>query len=203
MRQRRAFAKLIAAADGYVLQVHSLAPPASPKGEIPLLKPAETRDWVERGGPFRAAVPGGASHLQLSRGVRSQGKLLGLSAEGPLLSWPEGIAVRAARSDPAVMAGLVRDWTRNRPRELAGILWYRLPVAGDRLNWTLADAAGRDGRTDAPRPRSGRPSASPSPGWWRSTWSTRATARLPCPPQFGYDGETKHSLPRTDWRAIR
>jgi hypothetical protein len=126
MRQRRAFAKLVAAADGYVLQVHSLAPPASPQGEIPLLKPAETRDWVEQaarfGRPFRVALP---TYSYLAA-FDPKGKLIGLSAEGPLLSWPEGIAVRAARSDPAVMAGLVQDWIGNRPRELAGILWCQL-----------------------------------------------------------------------------
>jgi hypothetical protein len=137
MRQRRAFAKLVAAADGYVLQVHSLAPPASSRGEIPLLKPEEARNWVAEaarfGRPFRVALP---TYSYLAA-FDAQGKLLGLSAEGPLLSWPEGIAVRAARSDPAILAGLVRGWTRDRPRELAGILWYRLPVAGDRLNWTL------------------------------------------------------------------
>ena len=137
MRQRRAFAKLVTAADGYVLQVHSLAPPAGPRGEIPLLKPGEARGWVAEAArferPFRVALP---TYSYLAA-FDSRGKLLGLSAEGPLLSWPEGIAVRAARSDPAILAGLVREWTRDRPRELAGILWYRLPVAGDRLNWTL------------------------------------------------------------------
>ncbi len=34
------------------------------------------------------------------------------------------------------MAGLVRGWTEGHPKELTGILWYRLPVAGDRNNWT-------------------------------------------------------------------
>jgi hypothetical protein len=137
MRQRRAFAKLVAAADGYVLQVHSLTPPASSRGEIPLLKAGEARDWIEEaarfGRPFRVALP---TYGYLAA-FDPSGELLGLSAEGPLLSWPEGIAIRAARSDPAILAGLVRGWTRDRPRELAGILWYRLPVAGDRLNWTL------------------------------------------------------------------
>ena len=48
----------------------------------------------------------------------------------------EGVTVRQYRSDPRMMADLVRGWTRDRPRELTGILWYRLPGAGDRLNWT-------------------------------------------------------------------
>lgn len=131
MGQRRAFGKLIAAADGYVLQVHSLKP-----GELTLLKKDEAREWINVatrfGRPFRVALPT-YGYLAV---FDSQGKLLGLSAEGPLLSWPEGISVRTARSDPAVLAGLIRDWTRSRPAELAGVLWYRLPVEGDRLNWS-------------------------------------------------------------------
>ncbi len=136
MGQRRAFGKLIAAADGTVLQVHSLTAPAGPGEAIALLKLGEAREWVETaarfGRPFRVALP---TYGYLAA-FDSKGKLLGLSAEGPLLSWPEGIDVRTARSDPAVLAKLVREWTRSRPAEMTGILWYRLPVEGDRLNWS-------------------------------------------------------------------
>jgi hypothetical protein len=136
MGQRRAFGKLIAAADGYVLQIHSLKPPSGPGGELTLLKREGAREWIDTaarfGRPFRVALP---TYGYLAA-FDAQGRLLGLSAEGPLLSWPEGISVRIARSDPAVLAGLIRDWTRDRPRELTGVLWYRLPVEGDRLNWS-------------------------------------------------------------------
>ncbi|MFL6196354.1 MAG: DUF3142 domain-containing protein [Thermoanaerobaculia bacterium] len=137
MRQRRAFGGLIRAADGYVLQVHSLTPPAGPGAEIVLCDPHAARGWIEEaarfGRPFRVALP----TYGYAAAFNSKGKLLGLSAEGPLLSWPEGITLRAARTDPGAMAGLVRGWTTDRPAALAGILWYRLPVATDRLNWTL------------------------------------------------------------------
>lgn len=137
MRQRRAFAGLIRAADGYVLQVHSLTPPAGPDVPIVLCDPSSARGWIEEaarfGRPFRVALP----TYGYAAAFDSKGRLLGLSAEGPLLSWPEGVTLRAARTDPDAMAGLVRGWTRDRPAALAGILWYRLPVATDRLNWTL------------------------------------------------------------------
>jgi hypothetical protein len=150
MEQRRAFGKLIAASDGYVLQVHSLKPPSGPQGEIVLFKKEEARGWIDTaarfGRPFRVALP---TYGYLAA-FDAQGRLLGLSAEGPLLSWPEGIEVRTARSEPAVLAGLIRDWTRERPRELTGLLWYRLPVEGDRLNWSWpalrAVMAGREPR---------------------------------------------------------
>jgi len=137
LRQRYAFGKLIEAADGYVLQVHSLKPPEEPgKGDIVLTKPEAARYNVEEaarfGHPFRVALP----TYGYQAAFDADGKLLGLLAEGPLMTFDEAIIIRTARSDPAAMASLVRGWTRSRPRELTGILWYRLPVAGDRLNWT-------------------------------------------------------------------
>ncbi len=41
-------------------------------------------------------------------------------------------------ADPDAMAGLVRHWTADRPPELAGLVWYRLPVASDTHNWPRA-----------------------------------------------------------------
>jgi len=38
-------------------------------------------------------------------------------------------------ADPDAMAELVRRWTSDRPPELAGLVWYRLPVASDTRNW--------------------------------------------------------------------
>jgi hypothetical protein len=61
------------------------------------------------------------------------------------------------------MAGLIRGWTRDRPAELAGVIWFRLPVAGERLNWpwpTLrAVMAGR-----APQPAVRLLQREPEPG---------------------------------------
>jgi uncharacterized protein DUF3142 len=136
MRQRRDFRTLIEAADGYVLQLHALVPPAKLGDELTLIEAASARGWVEEaarfGRPFRAALP----TYGYAAAFDAQGKLLGLLAEGPLVLWSEGVTVRTGRSDPVAMAGLIRDWRRDRPAALAGVLWYRLPVAGDRLNWS-------------------------------------------------------------------
>jgi Protein of unknown function (DUF3142) len=136
LRQRYFFKKLIEAADGYVLQVHSMKPPEwTDDWTMELTKPREARFNVEEaarfGHPFRVALP----TYGYQAAFDAKGKLIGLLAEGPLMTFDEGIIIRTARSDPAAMADLVRGWTRSRPRELTGILWYRLPVAGDRLNW--------------------------------------------------------------------
>ena len=151
---RRAFRDLVAAADGYVLQVHSLARPRGRDASATLCDPNEARSWVEQAGriglPFRVALPTYGYRCAFDAG----GRLLGISAEGPEPDRGEGVAHRDLRADPAEMAALVRGWTADRPAALRGVLWYRLPVREDVLNWrweTLAAVA--DGRTPCPAPR--------------------------------------------------
>jgi hypothetical protein len=82
------------------------------------------------------------------------GPFLGLTAEGPEPLWPQGTQLREVRADPEEMAALVRIWSADRPAALQGIIWYRLPVPGDRLNWRRATlAAVMAGRAPASQAR--------------------------------------------------
>ena len=75
------------------------------------------------------------------------GNFVGLSAE-PGRVWPVGTQLREMGADPLSMSGLIKDWNTNRPAAMRGVIWYRLPVAADDLNWrwpTLgAIVAGRE-----------------------------------------------------------
>ena len=133
--------ELLAAADGWVLQVHSVERPAGPDSPMTLCDPARVRKWVEQAArlnakPFRVALPTYSCLV----GFDSAGKYLGVSAEGPAPTWTTGAAdakVRLLRANPNELAGLVRDWQTDRPAALAGIIWYRLPTADDRMNWRM------------------------------------------------------------------
>ena len=133
------FADLAFAADGYVLQVHSLEPPRSNDALRPLCDADRARRWVERaariGAPFRVALP---TYGYLAA-FRPDGSLLGLDAEGAARAWPGGTRTVEIAADPAAMASLVRDWSADRPAAMTGLVWYRLPMPGDRRNWS-ADA---------------------------------------------------------------
>ena len=198
MGQRRAFSRLIAAADGYVLQVHSLTPPADPKSEFHLLKPGETRELDRRRRPAsdarsgwpspptatsRPSIPEGSSWVSRRKGRSSPGR--------------RGAAPRRCAAIPRDLAELVRDWTRDRPRKLAGILWYRLPVAGDRMNWAApalrAVMAGRTprGAVRADRSRARAGAGRDRPVQQRGRRGCRAALRL---------GRMEgRSLPRSGW----
>ncbi len=131
----REFRTLAEAADGFVLQVHSLERPKGPDAPMTLCDPAAARRAVERaagfGRPFRVALPTYGYRVAFDK----SGKFIGISAEGPAGRWPSDAHVAEIRSDPAAMADLVQAWTADRPMNLAGIIWYRLPTDNDAFNW--------------------------------------------------------------------
>lgn len=129
------FPPLVDATDGFVLQVHSL------DASLRLFDPAAARAAVRRAGvigrPFRVALPTYGYVV----GVDSDGRVRGVQAEGPSRSWPAGTRLHEVRSDPRAMAPLLAEWNAGPPPGLTGFLWYRLPVAEDRLNWPWATLA--------------------------------------------------------------
>ena len=146
--EQASFRRLVAAADGYVLQVHSLERPRRIDSPLILCDRSAARRAVERAGqlqiPFRVALPTYGYVIAFDVG----GGFVGLSAEGPGKNWPAGVRIRESRANPIEMARLVQTWITNRPAALRGVLWYRLPIATDVLNWRWPTlAAIMDGHT--------------------------------------------------------
>ncbi len=166
LARQDAFARLARASDGFVLQVHSLAFAGPPDVRAPLCEPTDAQRWVEQaaraGVPFRVALPTYGYRVLSGAG----GAPLALLTDGsprPMATIGEVAAVDDVRADPAAMAGLVRAWTADRPKDLAGLVWYRLPLASDELNWSRGTlAAVMDGR--APRARFTVRLDTPAPG---------------------------------------
>ncbi len=121
--------------DGFILQVHSLKPPKYKNDGFEICDPDEANAWIEQaskiGKPFRVSLPTYGYILAYDK----NSKFIGLSAEGLNLSQPDGGKLLRIDSDPAEMAGLVKSLTDKRPEELKGVIWYRLPIKRDRLNW--------------------------------------------------------------------
>lgn len=138
----RAFAKLARSSTNYVLQVHSLERPKDFNAPFTLCDPLEAKRAIERaakiGVPFRVALPTYGYLLAFD----STGKFLSLSAEGGFKKQTIDAQIREARADPIELANLIQTWTTNRPALLRGIIWYRLPVSDDILNWRWPTLAG-------------------------------------------------------------
>ncbi len=145
-----AFERLAAAATNYVLQVHSLTKPENINTPFLLCDPAVAKRAVAKAGeigvPFRVAMPTYTYIVAFN----AAGQFIGLSAEAPRSDWPEGTQLREMAADPLAMSSLVQFWNTNRPAAMRSVIWYRLPVAADNLNWrwpTLgAIVAGREPR---------------------------------------------------------
>jgi hypothetical protein len=130
-----AFPALAHTASNYVLQVHSLERPKNFTAPFTLCDPQAAQlavaQAVRIGVPFRVALPTYGYVLAFDR----NGKFFDLSAEGPRKNWPVTTQVREIRADPIAIGGLVQNWSTNHPALLRGLIWYRLPVNGDNLNW--------------------------------------------------------------------
>ncbi len=131
------FLPLVREADGYVLQVHSV-PTSKESGHAVLCDPELAKQWVSKasrlGLPFSVALP----TYRCLAGYGADGKLLGVMMDSVPLAWPEGTYVLEFGVNEDEMAELVQEWRTNPPAGLKGVLWYRIPVATDELNWTWA-----------------------------------------------------------------
>lgn len=136
LRHERAFSALAKAADGYVLQVHSLEKPGrGPEADYVLCDPVQALAWVRKadtfGRPFRVALPTYGYRLAFDE----QGRFFALSAEGKVPGWPRGTRVKTIRTDPRAMVELARTLKAEAFAHCDGVIWFRLPTAADRLNW--------------------------------------------------------------------
>ena len=129
------FPALAKAGDGYVLQVHGCERPTPDSTR--LCDPRKARAWVNAasraapGVPFRVALPTYAYETAFA----PDGACLGLVAEGQARLWPANSRVLRLSANPEELAGLRDGWQHDRPPEMTGLVWFRLPVPGDERNW--------------------------------------------------------------------
>jgi len=145
------FKQLAKETDGYVLQVHSLETAKTIHDPITLFQGEKARRWVQeagkRGLPFRVSLPTYGYQIAFDE----DGMYAGIFAEGPRREWPEGVRVREVRTDPKAVAEFVRWLDEKHPKNMKGLLWFRLPTQEDRLNWRWPTlAAVMEGRVPEP-----------------------------------------------------
>ncbi|MDA7916321.1 DUF3142 domain-containing protein [Verrucomicrobia bacterium] len=139
---------LFEAADAVVLQVHSLVRPTGFSNTESLCDPETAIRAVEAaaslGVPFRVALPTYGYLLAFD----SSGNFSGVSAEGPRPDWPDDYKLRELRSDPKALSKMMKHWAEDRPMVMKGVVWYRLPVGNEKLNWNWSTlAAVRNGES--------------------------------------------------------
>jgi hypothetical protein len=120
---------LLEAVDSSVLQVHAVSDPRQG-----LFDPQQARHWAERWSkvttrPFYLALPAyGVALLTQESGVPV------VESEVPI---DRGGERRELLADPQQVAGLAATLRAEPPKHLSGLIWFRLPLAGDRRAWSL------------------------------------------------------------------
>ncbi|AMQ82970.1 DUF3142 domain-containing protein [Pseudomonas glycinae] len=121
---------LLATVDSSVLQVHAVSDPR--RG---LFDPEQARRWAKAWGrvtdkPFYLALPAyGVALLAEADG----GPVV--ESEVPL---ERGGQRRELLADPQQLGRLAIELREDRPAHLAGLIWFRLPLANDRRAWSLS-----------------------------------------------------------------
>ena len=134
---------LLETVDSSVLQVHAVSDPRQG-----LFDPKQARHWAQRWSdvttrPFYLALPAyGVALLTQESGVPV------VESEVPI---DRGGKRRELLADPQQVAGLAADLRADPPKHLAGLIWFRLPLAGDRRAWSLTTlgAAARGDNLDS------------------------------------------------------
>ncbi|MFW9268459.1 DUF3142 domain-containing protein [Pseudomonas sp. NR3] len=122
--------ELLATVDSSVLQVHAVSDPRQG-----LFDAQQARRWAERWGeitarPFYLALP--------AYGVALLTQENGAPVVESEVSIDRGGERRELRADPQQVADLTAKLRAEPPGHLAGIVWFRLPLPGDRRAWSLA-----------------------------------------------------------------
>ncbi len=118
---------LLRQVDSSVLQVHAVNDPRDG-----LFDPQQAKRWADAYGkrsekPFLLALPAyGVAVIEASRQVESEAPLDVSASRRELLA------------DPQQVANLLTTLDERRPEKLRGIIWFRLPLPGDRRAWPLA-----------------------------------------------------------------
>jgi len=129
------FPELAASAGEYILQVHSLSLPKPNEKSITLFDPTAAWKAVDRatqvGLPFRLALP----TYRCTVVMDARGKRGSAYSENSPPSLENGQHYLSGTAEPDELAAFVSQIQSNRPPLLTGLIWYRLPVSTDRMNW--------------------------------------------------------------------
>ena len=127
--------RLFKAADGVVLQVHSLQLPDRPEGPVVLCDPTAAREAVRKmsrmGVPFQVALNTYGCEVFFD----DNNRVLEVVSEDLQDPPPRASRRSVGISDAVALAGLVAGWKHDPPRGMSAIVWYRLPLETDRRNW--------------------------------------------------------------------
>lgn len=128
------FAPLAHACDWYVLQVHGAEKPTRIDEPVVLCRYDHVAGYIARAGridvPFRVALPTYGYRVVFDK----SGNFSHFIGETPL---PDEVTrdLMTVQADPVEVAEIVANMQTRRPAACRGVIWFRLPVESDDMNW--------------------------------------------------------------------
>ena len=132
------FPALVHTVPWYVLQVHGIEKPRSLGAPITLCDYDKVPQYIAAaarvGHPFHVALPTYGQRVQFG----PEGGFRSFAAEtGPAGDLPPGWEERQVSADPVRVARITSSMRASPPPCMVGMVWFRMPVASDRMNWPL------------------------------------------------------------------
>ncbi len=131
-----AFRTMKGTIDYFVLQVHGFERPRRISDPLSLFSAWSFRFYVRRAVrseiPYAIALPTYGYTVLYDE----HGDFAGLAAEGPTQGSGAARSVRRVMADPADIAPIVARLHKWPPKGCIGLVWFRMPVGTDTLNWS-------------------------------------------------------------------
>ena len=151
-QQSREFSQLLPHINYYVLQVHEMEKPRSIDVTVKIFDANRLPAYISKASsfkkPFYIALPTYGMRLIFDK----NGAFKAMSAEGGSEAPPPGYRQKIVMSDADSIARSVKALRNTPPAHCLGIIWFRMPVESDQLNWTwpalTAVMAGRAPKVD-------------------------------------------------------
>lgn len=132
------FPSLVQETDYYVLQVHSLDQPSTIHDDVEIFDRSNLYRYFQLAAristPYYLALPTYGYRMIFD----GKGDFAGLTAEGSQPELRPGYQSRIIMADSTSIIEVLNHLKQSPPRHCLGIVWFRLPVDSDCLNWSWA-----------------------------------------------------------------
>jgi len=131
------FRELIQASDYYILQLHSFELPKNAEQARKIFPNDKAQFYVKRASnlkhPYYVSLPTYGYEVAFTKG----GDFIGLRAENMPVLWSQDIKRNVVVTKPKDIFAFIQEIKKNKPNNLLGFYWFRIPLKSDEFNWDM------------------------------------------------------------------
>lgn len=131
------FINLVKQTSYYVLQLHSFEKPKNINEANNIFPRDKAGAYLDKASglnhPYYISLPTYGYEVVFTK----EGKFVGLRAENMPTLWGKDIDHGVAMTDPNELIKFIGKIKTNKPKDLLGVCWFRLPLKTDEFNWDI------------------------------------------------------------------